>query len=412
MRSVRIIGPHKADSRPRPSTEVLLTNVIKGRTGGDMGEHELVTAAKALVPTLRERARETELLRRVPEETIADLKESGLLRVLQPARYGGIEADLQTYFDVVMALAVADGSVGWVYSVLAGHAHVVAYFPEKAVSEVWGADRDVLIASTALCKEGAIEKVEDGYRIRGLFGFSSGSHHTEWVLVFGVPENAPEEGRRFFLVPNSDYEVIDNWHVIGMCGTGSCDLRIDSEVPPYRSVGAVMGSEVSDSAMYRLPVHLMFSQSLALPLVGTAQGALDDFVDQQRDRVTLLGMRSAADPIVQVTVADAAAQLLAARLCLAANLVDLMEVAKQGAEFSFELIARFDRDRVMAVERALHAVDRVFRYAGGRALSVDNPLQRAWRDIHAGAAHAGNQAPVFLALYGAQAFGMGNPFEL
>ena len=76
------------------------------------GRDELLASARALLPALRERARETELLRRVPEDTISDLQAAGLFKVLQPASYGGYEADLATFFDVVMTLSAADGSVG------------------------------------------------------------------------------------------------------------------------------------------------------------------------------------------------------------------------------------------------------------------------------------------------------------
>jgi alkylation response protein AidB-like acyl-CoA dehydrogenase len=91
-------------------------------------DDELVNAARKLAPALRDRARRTEELRRIPDETVADLQAAGLFRVLQPARYGGVEADPATFADVVAALSAADASVGWVYSVLTVHrgaAHAV-----------------------------------------------------------------------------------------------------------------------------------------------------------------------------------------------------------------------------------------------------------------------------------------------
>jgi len=191
---------------------------------------ELLASARALLPALRKRARETELLRRVPDETIRDLQAAGLFKVLQPACYGGYEADMATFFDVVMTLSTADASVGWVYSVLSIQGWGLPQMDPLASKEVWGSDPSTLVSSATAPRSGYIDKTEDGYRIEGQFGFSSGCHHGSWVFVFGAPRNAPEEGPTGFLVPRRDYEILDNWNVMGLCGTGSCDVV--SSTPP------------------------------------------------------------------------------------------------------------------------------------------------------------------------------------
>ena len=216
-----------------------------------MGEDEAVAAARRLAPALRERARRTEQLRRIPDETIADLQGSGLIRLLQPACYGGAEAPVQTYFDVVMALSAADASAGWVYSVFAVHAWLAAHLRlsrrrRGLGRRPHGADRH----GHALPRR-TIERTAEGYHVTGRFGFSSGCHHASWVIVAGVVQ-----GKRspvFLLVPKGDFEIDDNWHVMGLCGTGSCDLVFDTDVPPYRLVDHRGGCPVSDAPLYRLP---------------------------------------------------------------------------------------------------------------------------------------------------------------
>jgi alkylation response protein AidB-like acyl-CoA dehydrogenase len=101
---------------------------------------KLIGAAQELVPVLRDRARKTEQQRRVPDETISDLQDAGLFKILQPAYYGGYEADLATYFDVVLALSAADGSVGWVYSVLLVQTWALSLMDPQASDEVWRSD--------------------------------------------------------------------------------------------------------------------------------------------------------------------------------------------------------------------------------------------------------------------------------
>ena len=371
------------------------------------GREELVDAARALGPVLRERSRETETLRRIPDETIADLQAAGLFKVLQPACYGGDEADLGTSYEIVLALSAADGSVGWVYSVLLVQTWAVSLMDPAASKEVWGSDPSALISSAVAPRSGYIDKVADGYRIKAQFGFSSGCHHATWVFVLGVPRNAPEEGFCGFLVPRGEYEIVDNWNVMGLCGTGSCDVAVDSTVPPHRVHSVVKtGSEVSDAPIYQLPFFQVFPPAAVVPLVGTAQGALDEYLVQQKDRARITGGTVGSEPSSQIRVAESAADLDAARLTLFRNCAGLTQLAASGDPLPPELLARVNRDQVLASRSAVRAVDRVFANAGARALSLDNPIQRAWRDVHAGAAHPASVPDAPLAAYGAQAFGV------
>jgi len=368
---------------------------------------ELVGVAAQLVPILRERGRKTEQLRRVPDETISELQTVGLFKLLQPARYGGYEVDLATYFDVVLTLSAADGSVGWVHSVLSVQTWMVALMSPQASEDVWGRDPSALISSAYMCREGYIDKMADGYQITGRFAFSSGCHHASWVVVAGVPRNAPDEGLLSFLVPASDFEIDDNWNVMGLCGTGSCDVVVAAAVPAHRVHNiASTGSPLSDAPVYRLPFMVVFPHAATVPLVGTAQGALDDYIALQRDRVGMRGAKPASESSTQIRVAESAADLDAARLTLFRNFADITATAAAGHDYPPELLARIDRDQVLATRHAVTAVDRVFATAGARALNLDNPLQRAWRDVHAGAAHFAAVPEPKLSGYGALAFGI------
>ena len=373
------------------------------------GTEELAATAASLLPTLRERARATEQLRRVPDDTMRELKASGLLRVLQPARYGGYEADPLTYFEIASMLSAADASAGWVYGVMVIHTWALAQRSPQLMDEVWGDDPDTLMVSSPLCKQGGIDKVEGGYRVTGRYGFASGCHHASWALIAGLVRNSPEDGYISLAVPKADFEIVDNWHVMGLCGTGSCDLAVDAFVPTYRAATPItprVDINVAPSPVYRLPYQSMFSASVTVPLLGAAQGALDEYLSTQRERVRLFRGSVAAEPATQARVAESAADLDAARLCLYQSFADMLGIASQGAPLPVDLVARANRDQVLAVQRAVAAVDRVFANAGGRAISLDNPLQRAWRDIHAGAAHAANHPDNKLAAYGARAFGL------
>jgi 3-hydroxy-9,10-secoandrosta-1,3,5(10)-triene-9,17-dione monooxygenase len=372
-----------------------------------VSRRELLDTARELTPVLRARARDTELLRRIPDETIRDLQAAGLFKMLQPACYGGYEADLATHFDVVQELSAADGSVGWVYSVMLVQTWALSLMDSRASKEVWDADPSTLISSATTSRSGYIEKAEDGYRVDGQFGFSSGCHHGSWVFVFGAARNAPEDGLVGLLVPRSDYSILDSWNVMGLCGTGSCDVVIDSVVPPYRVLNvAKAGSELSDAPIYNVPFGIVFSHAATVPLVGIAQGALEQYLDSQKNRIRLFGASVAGEMNSQIGVAESAADLDAARLTLFRNCADLMKTAADCDEVAPEVLTRVDRDQILASRYAVKAVDRIFANAGARALSLDNPIQRAWRDVHAGAAHPVSAPDGRLAAYGALAFGV------
>jgi 3-hydroxy-9,10-secoandrosta-1,3,5(10)-triene-9,17-dione monooxygenase len=169
---------------------------------------------------------------------------------------------------------------------------------------------------------------------------------------------------------------------------------------------ASTGSKVSDAPIYKLPFLTIFPHAATVPLVGTAQGALDEYLHQQKNRARVTGGVVGTEPSSQIRVAESAADLDAARCSLFRTCEDVTQAAASGNPFSPELLARVNRDQVLASRFAVTAVDRIFANAGARALSLDNPIQRAWRDVHAGAAHPASVPDAHLAAYGALAFGV------
>ena len=302
-----------------------------------------------------------------------ELQASGLFGVLQPAYFGGAEADPCTFFDVVMALSSADASVGWVYAVLSVHSWMTALLSEEALDDVWGDDPNALVCSAAFCRQGGIDKVDEGYRLSAQFGFASGCYHSAWALIISGVRNAPEEGVLGFLVPSQDYQIVDNWNVSGLCGTGSCDLAVEAIVPEHRVLN-VMGTpacSVSDATLYRLPFMSLFPHAVTVPLLGAAQGAVDDYVADQQDRVSVLGTRVAAATATQVRVAESTWDIDAALLCVYRNFAELMQVAEIEGAYPTELLARVDRDQYLAVRRAISgSIASSAPRAGGPSISM------------------------------------------
>jgi 3-hydroxy-9,10-secoandrosta-1,3,5(10)-triene-9,17-dione monooxygenase len=373
-----------------------------------MRPEDVLDKARALAPVLRERAFAAEQARRIPDETIQDMKDAGLFRILQPALYGGYEMDPQVFMDVSMIIGAACPSSGWVYAVVGVHNWQLALMPKQAQDDVWGTDQDTLISSS-YTPRGKVEIVDGGYQLSGRWSFSSGCDHAQWAILGGAATLPDGTVRRLcFLLPRTDYVIDDVWHVIGLKATGSNDVVVDNAfVPEYRTHPFTSGSVTSTAPSYLLPFGNVFTFGITAPLIGAAQGALEEHITWTADRLRITrGSRVAEEPFSQARVAEAAHEIDAARLQMTRDLDEMMELARDGKEIPIDLRARARLDQVRATQLAAAAVDRVFTNSGGRVLHEQNPIQRAWRDIHAGSLHNSNVPEPILMAYGAHRFGL------
>jgi 3-hydroxy-9,10-secoandrosta-1,3,5(10)-triene-9,17-dione monooxygenase len=220
---------------------------------------------------------------------------------------------------------------------------------------------------------------------------------------------------RTFLVPRSDYTIDDTWYAVGLCGTGSKDVVVDDAfVPEYRTHSyrdafylTNPGAAVNDAPLYRLPFGLVFPACISSPAIGVALGALEAFRDQTTIRISPRDRsRVAEDPFAQLALAEAAAEVTAARDRLLGNFAEAMRTVRDGTALSLAQRARYRWDTAKAVDRSVRAVDRLFEASGGRGVFLDNPIQRAWRDVHAIRAHAGNNLERAAFVFGRSEFGL------
>jgi 3-hydroxy-9,10-secoandrosta-1,3,5(10)-triene-9,17-dione monooxygenase len=379
----------------------------------------VIAGVRDLLPALAERAQETEDARVVPAESVKALEQAGFFRLLQPARFGGYEADPITFLTAVRLIAGACGSTGWVSSVVGVHPWQLALFQPAAQDEVWGADPSTRMSSS-YAPTGRAEPVSGGHQLTGRWSFSSGSAHATWVLLGGIVLDA--DGRpadyRTFLLPASDYVIDDVWDTVGLRGTGSNDIVVGGAfVPEHRSLSfsdvsrcACPGQAVNPAPLYRLPYGSVFSYAITTSIIGMATGAYDAHVAYQRGRVrAAYGQKAAEDPHAQVRVAEAAGELDLAWLALERNMADLMACARAGEKIPIPLRLRVRRDQVRGTGQAIRAVDLLFENSGGRALKTGTPIQRFWRDAHAGRVHAINDPERALTMFGRGEFGLKVP---
>jgi 3-hydroxy-9,10-secoandrosta-1,3,5(10)-triene-9,17-dione monooxygenase len=359
---------------------------------------EALTRARAMVPRLKERAPLADDLRRCPDESIRELNESGLMRVLQPRRVGGSELPWVALIDVGSELARGCGSTAWNWANYAVHHWMLAFWPPACQDEIWGADPAVLIASSMVFPAGKATRVAGGYRLSGRWPFSSGVDPAAWNMLGGIVRSETEAGEhRMFLLPRKDYAIIDNWRVLGLRGTGSNDVEAkDIFVPDHRSlaVDATKGGDnhpgaaSNPSPLFRIPMFATFPYMLTGIALGIAQGAYESVVDSLRGRVARYSGKSLADmTAVQIKIAEAAACIDTARRVMRDHCQAAQSLAERGEVPDLLTKATWRRDGAFSAELCERAVDVLFKAGGGGALFDDHPLQRAFRDVHAATAH-------------------------
>ncbi|NKR92686.1 flavin-dependent monooxygenase [Rhodococcus hoagii] len=383
-----------------------------------MGDRQVVDVfddIRDLLPMLRDRAGQVERDRQISAEVIARLTEIGYFRLLQPHAFGGFEADPRDYYAAVRSLAGACGSTGWVASVVGVHPWQLALFDVRAQRDVWGANPDTLMSS-AYAPMGRAIASDGGFFFSGRWSYSSGSAHAAWVLVGGlvVDDAGDPIDFRTFLIPARDYRIDDVWHTVGLRGTGSNDLVVeDVFVPDYRTLSftstvqcAGPGQAVNTAPLYRLPFSAVFSTTITAPIVGMADGAYSAFTAYQTGRTAAVSpLRFTDDQFMQAALAESARDIELAWMQLERNFSEMLDFAHADVRIPVSLRVKARRDQVSASSMAVGAIDRLFDHAGGGALRTDAPIQRFWRDAHAGRAHVINDPYQPLVLFGRNELG-------
>ncbi|MEU4841611.1 acyl-CoA dehydrogenase family protein [Nocardia testacea] len=355
----------------------------------------------AIADQLRDQAPEAERLGRLPDSTAKLLKSAGPIRLLQPKKYGGFEAHPREFAESVMSAAALDPATGWICGIVGVHPWQLAFADPRVQEEVWGADHDTWMASP-YAPTGIARPVDGGYIFNGRWQFSSGTDHCDWIFLGAMLGDAQggiadPPTMLHMILPRADYEIVeDSWNVVGLKGTGSKDIVVkDAFVPSYRVMN---GDHVIDGTaqreygvtetLYKMPWSTMFPLGISAAVIGIAEGALAAHLDYQRGRVGAQGTAVKDDPYVLFAISEAAADINAARQELLANVDRIWGIVESGGEVDFALRAAGRRTQVRAAWRAVMAVDQIFARSGGNALRMDKPLQRYWRDAHAGLNHA------------------------
>ena len=386
------------------------------------GIEELRARLTCLKTAIASRARQVEADGRVTMETIEELRAAGYFDIVRPRAFGGFEYDFSDLVDLNIDLAKWCASTAWVAGLLSAHQWLVASFPEQAQHDVWDSNPNALVCGSyaPVCQA---EAADGGYLISGRWSFSSGCDCAQWSLCAAVlpPVDARDKpAPAFLLVPETDYVIDDTWDVVGLAGTGSKTLVLDKVfVPAHRALmfsettsGQTPGAELyAHHPGFAMPMLTAIPSCLASVAVGTAQGALEDYLERTSRRVTRGAVaggqnRMAEFPTIQLRVAEAAASADAARKVLLSDLRDRETTVKQGEKISVEDRIHSRRGQAFAVSLAIRATEALNASTGGQGLDLSHPVQRAWRDANAVGRHISMNWDTVGTMYGQMALGL------
>ncbi len=383
-------------------------------------EEEIVSRARDLIPVLRSRAEACEKARMVLPETIEDFRRAGFFRILQPRRWGGYEMSPNVLNKVLMELARGCPSSAWIVMVLGVHPFEVGLVDERCGDELWGQDNSTLVSSS-YAPFGTVTEVDGGYVLNGEWMTSSGCDYAAGGAFLGgrVVENGKSVFRSFW-VKRDAFTIVDDWHVVGLQGTGSKRLVVkDAFVPNYRNhIIAAYGEETHAHVnnLYKMPFFYVFYAAVSSVIIGMARGMADMYVEHMMPRQNINQAVGAAvqDPFIKNRLGEAIAKITGAAARVLTNTDEAWSYASRGELVPLEVRIRTFATNQFTGGECFEAAHMLFKKSSTRGVWLSSPMQRQMRDILVGANHITQNQDNIGDLLGGQMLGNklapGNPF--
>ncbi len=363
---------------------------IPASSGGDAvpTEAQVVAEAAKLAAKLEVQQPETQASRSVLPETIQDFRDAGFFKIVRPPRWGGYQVPHILCARVVEELAQGCPSSGWVYGVLSTHSMFLSGYPEQAHSDVWGDNPEALICSSFTPKP--CRDVEGGMVISGAWPFSSGCEYADWAMIGAL---SMSRGVQLALVPMSEIEIIDDWHVMGLRGTGSRTLRIrEAFVPEHRlipysklSCGDRVSERYPDSFWDTHAIDMFGGFNFSCVASGIARKALALASELIRTPGSF-GLPRGNQETVQMRFSEAAADIEMTVDAMQESCRRFDRMWKEREPLTEMMRLRHRRNICVMVWRLRNAVEKLSGFHNSWVYDA-TPMQRLIRDIMVASAH-------------------------
>jgi alkylation response protein AidB-like acyl-CoA dehydrogenase len=352
---------------------------------------EILEVAGQISGRARELASQTEQQRRLPDDLVRALRDSGVMRAGAPREVEGLELAPGIALRCAEEIARGDASAGWCVSIAVTSSLLAAYLPVEARQELFGGGHEV--AAGVWAPRGQARPVKGGVVVSGRWGFCSGISHSDLMFAGCLIEDAgaPTEERprpSVLAIPKADLQILDTWHTLGLRGTGSHDTVADEVFVPAGRVFSLFDGPVLDRPLYRFPAFGFFALSIAAAALGNARAAIEALVELAAGKKGLGSRRTLAERApTQAAVAAADASLNAARALFYGAIAAAWDAAQGEEPVSVELRNGLRLAATHAVRTSAEVARAMYDLAGGAAIYDDSPLQRHFRDAHTATAH-------------------------
>ena len=358
------------------------------------------------------RAIQTEELGHLHPEVLTALIDGGMFRRWVAAEHGGAAISVAEHLRELEAFGRADGATGWCVMIANTTALTSHHLPHEWASKIFG---DPLGCTGGFGMPSAAAVVTpEGLEVSGRWSWGSGTDHCTWigggvrvVDAAGEPASTTDGAATPFVFFSPDQvELLDTWQVSGLKGTASTDYSVDRAVVPHgRWAQLIGGQAVIDSPLGHFPFFGALASGVASVLLGLAQRAVDELVQQGNHNFSGSSKILAERAPIQADLARAQVAIAQARSHLYETVVDIQNTIQAGD-------APSDTQRVAlriaasgAADRAVESVDRCYHAVGGAAIFETSPLQRVFRDAHVAISH-GMIAPRTFEAFGRYGFGL------
>jgi len=353
---------------------------------------ELIAAAVALRPRLRELQDEHARLGTYSPEIHEYFVEHRFYDMLRPKRYGGLEVDLETFFRVAIEISRGDPGVGWSFELGASHAYQFAsHFPEAAQEEAFGSAYPFISPSRAFPVKSTVERVEGGYRLSGLWDYNSGcTYATHSMPVAPVTLEDGTTQLWMFIVPRDQFTILPDWgfgKTIGLHASSSNSIEIDDVfVPAHNAVpfnfkdivwgeDGTPGWQLHQNPLYLGRTSAVFIAGLTQTQVGNALACMDEWLELM-ERGTSFAPRGARkeSQYYQHWTGEIVSAAESSQTLLLGALREYMRLnaawTEGGAEFTAADDVRIRGQIVRAAQLAQQAIETAFMYGGTSSVAL------------------------------------------
>jgi indole-3-acetate monooxygenase len=346
--------------------------------------HEISALARELAP-------ETERQRRLSDDLVSRLRESGLMLAGAPREVGGLELAPGAALQCAEEIARGDASAGWCVSIAATSSLLAAYLPAETRAELFDDPRG--IAAGVWAPRGQARPVDGGVEVSGRWPYCSGITHAAvffagCIITGGQDSTETKPTVSVIAIPQDELEIVDTWHTLGLRGTGSHDAVADELFIPTARVFSLFDGPVLDRPLYRFPAFGYFALSIGAAALGNARGTIDEFAALAAHKVGQGSSRTLAQrPATHAAVAAAESSLRAARAMYYEAIEATWEAAQEEEPVPVTRRNDLRLAATHAVRTSADVVRSMYDLGGGTAIYDDSPLQRRFRDAHTATAH-------------------------